>query len=149
MNKQRSFELLLVEDDSADVDLIKEALDMPNERPFDIHLNCVEDGEQAISFLRRDDTFAGAPRPDLVLLDLNMPRKGGYEVLREMKADDDLKSIPVVVLTTSSSDEDIEKSYRLGANNFITKAKGFAELAKIVQTIETYWFQVSRLPAGL
>jgi len=144
--QKKTFELLVVEDDSADIDLIKEALSLSPNRPFNIHLNTVEDGEEALTYLRKSDMFQNVPRPDLIILDLNMPRKGGHEVLREIKNDEKLKCIPVVVLTTSNAYEDVKMSYHLGANSFITKAKDFSEFSKIVQTIEEYWLRTATLP---
>jgi CheY-like chemotaxis protein len=106
----------------------------------------VNDGEELMDFLRRRGKHAHAPRPGLILLDLNMPRKDGREALKEIKADPELRIIPVVVLTTSSEEEDILKSYNLGANSYVTKPVGFESLVKIVGTLGTYWFQVVTLP---
>src|SRR5690242_9218498 len=113
----RPVEVLLVEDDRSDVDLTKEALD---EAKVQIKLNVVEDGEKAMAFVRQEAPFTHSVRPDLILLDLNLPKKDGREVLREIKSDPDLKTIPVVVLSTSDSDTDVISSYELGANCFIT-----------------------------
>ncbi len=143
---QKTFELLIVEDDLADVDLIKEALNLTSNRAFDIHLSNVEDGDQAISFLKKENAFSAAPSPDLILLDLNMPRKGGHDVLREIKTDERFKGIPVVVLTTSSSSADVKLSYQLGANSYITKARNFTDFSRVVKTIEDYWLNVVSLP---
>ena len=109
----RAVEVLLVEDDPGDIELTKEAIEKAR---LSINLNVVRDGEEAMTYLRRKGEFAKAVRPDLVLLDLNMPRKDGREVLREIRADPDLTSLPVVILTTSDADEDILRTYDLGAN---------------------------------
>jgi CheY-like chemotaxis protein len=106
----------------------------------------VNDGEELLAFLRRTGKHADAPRPGLILLDLNMPRMDGREALQEIKGDPQLRDIPVVVLTTSSEEEDILRSYGLGANSYITKPVGFESLVKIVGTLGEYWFQVVRLP---
>ena len=111
-----------------------------------IDLHVVGDGVEALAFLRREGKYADAPRPDLILLDLNMPRMDGRTFLSEMRADDNLKAIPVVVLTTSQTDEDILKSYQLGANCYITKPVGLAEFSKVVYAIEDFWFTIVRLP---
>ncbi len=145
MNK-KTFELLVVEDDSADVDLIREALSLPSDRPFEIHLSHVEDGEKALTFLKRGHPYENAARPDLIILDLNMPRKGGHDVLREVKGDEQFNCIPIVVLTTSSAYEDVKLSYKLGANSFITKARDFTEFSSIIHSIEGFWFKTTTLP---
>lgn len=109
-------------------------------------LRFVVDGEELMNYLAKRGEYADAPRPGLILLDLNMPRKDGREALREIKADPDLRNIPVVVLTTSGEEEDILKTYDLGANSFIRKPVGFEALVRIVDTIGQYWFQVVELP---
>ena len=111
-------------------------------------MQVVGDGVEALAFLRREGKYAEAPRPDLILLDLNMPRMDGRSFLSEMRADDNLKAIPVVVLTTSRTEEDIVKSYRLGANCYITKPVGLAEFTRVVNAIEDFWFTIVRLPRG-
>jgi two-component system, chemotaxis family, response regulator Rcp1 len=145
MNK-KVFELLVVDDDSGDVDLIREVLNLSDERPYKINLSAVEDGEEALAFLKNEDPYQEAPKPDLIILDLNMPRKGGHEVLQEIKADERFKNIPVVILTTSGALEDVDLSYRLGANTYISKAKDFSDFQKSIKTIEEYWLRVARLP---
>lgn len=136
-------EILLVEDNPADTRLTREAL-----RDAKIHnrLHTVADGIEALKFLRREGEYAQSPRPDLVLLDLNLPKKSGREVLAEVKADPALRAIPVVVLTTSQSDEDILRSYDLHANCFITKPVDFTQFTTIVNRIEEFWFSIVRLP---
>ena len=136
-------EILLVEDNLGDVDLTREALDKGKLRN---NLHVARDGEEAMAFLRREGKYAGVPRPGLVLLDLNLPRKNGREVLAEMKSDENLKRIPVVVLTTSSSDEDIFKSYNLHANCYITKPIEMGHFVMVVQAIEEFWFTIVELP---
>lgn len=136
-------ELLLVEDDAGDIDLTKEALE---ESKLTINLNVVRDGVEAIAYLRRYGEYANVTRPDLILLDLNLPRKGGREVLQEIKSDDTLKLTPIVVLTTSDSNEDILISYDLGANCYVNKPLGMDEFTRIVRTIEDFWLTIVKLP---
>ncbi|MCI0708748.1 MAG: response regulator [Chloroflexi bacterium] len=136
-------EILLVEDDPGDVRLTQEALRASKVRNT---LHIVEDGVDAMAFLRRQGRYADAPKPDIILLDLNLPRMDGREVLREVKDDDDLKRIPVVVLTTSAADEDILTSYNLHANCYITKPVDLNQFVRIVKTIEGFWFSIVKLP---
>ena len=138
--------ILLVEDDPADVELTQYTI---KKSKVLIDLQVVRDGVEALAFLRREGQYAEAPSPDLILLDLNMPRMDGRTFLSEMRADDNLKAIPVVVLTTSQTDEDILKSYQLGANCFVTKPVGLAEFTRVVDAIEDFWFTIVRLPKGL
>lgn len=135
--------ILLVEDNPGDIVLTREAL-VDSKVVIDLHV--VEDGVQAMEFLQRDGVYADAPRPDLILLDLNLPRKDGREVLAEMKADPQLCHIPVVVLTTSEADEDILRSYRLHASCYVTKPVDFEQFARVVKSIEGFWFTVVQLP---
>jgi CheY-like chemotaxis protein len=132
-----------VEDSPTDALLTREALS-----GFKLlnKLHVVDNGVDAIAFLHREGPFASAPRPDLILLDLNLPRMDGREVLREIKADDDLKIIPVVVLTSSDAEEDILKSYNLHANCYITKPVEFDKFLKVVRSIREFWFAVVTLP---
>jgi CheY-like chemotaxis protein len=139
----KAVDILLVEDDPADVELTKESL---ADSKIAIRLQVVGDGVEALAFLRQEGKHAGAPRPDLILLDLNLPRMDGRTLLTEIRADEGLKSIPVVVLTTSQAEADIVKSYRLGANCYITKPVGLAEFARVVNSIEEFWFTIVRLP---
>lgn len=141
----RPIEILLVEDSPSDAELTVAAL---SEAKVCNRLNIVEDGVQAMSFLRREGDYAGAPRPDLVLLDLNLPRKDGREVLAEMKADDNLRSIPVVVLTTSQAEKDVLHVYRLQASCYIVKPVDFQQFLKVVEAIEGFWLTVVMLPPG-
>jgi CheY-like chemotaxis protein len=141
----KSIEILLIEDNPGDVDLAIEALQRGKVRNS---LHHVGDGLAAMDFLRRKGKYANAPRPDLVLLDLNMPKKDGREVLAEVKADEDLKRIPVVILTTSKSEEDILKTYNLHANCFITKPIDLHQFIKVVQAIEEFWLTIVKLPAN-
>jgi two-component system, chemotaxis family, response regulator Rcp1 len=136
-------DILLVEDDPADVELTRETLASAK---LLTRLHVVGDGLEALAFLRREEKYANAPRPDLVLLDLNLPRMDGRTFLGEIRADDHLKAIPVVVLTTSQAEEDILRSYRLGANCYITKPVGLTEFARVVNAIEDFWFTIVRLP---
>lgn len=139
----RFFEVLLVEDNPGDAQLTKIALEEGKVR---INLNVVEDGVEALLYLRRIGKYATATQPDLILLDLNLPKKDGREVLTEIKADEALKRIPVVILTTSQSEEDILKVYNLNANCYITKPVDFERFVKIVRSIEHFWFTIVKLP---
>ena len=139
----KPIEILLVEDSPSDVLMAKAALESAK-LLFDLHV--VEDGEQALAFLRHEGLYANAPRPALILLDLNLPRKDGREVLTEIKADDRLRRIPVVVLTTSKAEEDILKAYGLHANCYITKPIDFGGFAEVVRAVEHFWFSVVTLP---
>ena len=136
-------EILLVEDSPSDTELTIEAL---SEAKVANHLCAVQDGVQALAFLRREGEYARAPRPDLILLDLNLPRKDGREVLAELKADADLKTIPVVVLTSSSADEDVLRAYQLQCNCYVTKPVVFKDFLKVVRSIENFWLAVVTLP---
>ena len=138
-------QILLVEDSPGDVRLTQEVL--RNARiANDLHV--VGDGEEAMAFLRREGEHAGKPRPDLVLLDLNLPRKDGREVLGEISADPDLRTLPVIVLTTSEAERDILRSYELSANAYITKPIDLGELIAVVRSIETFWLSIVRVPVS-
>ncbi|MEE9201021.1 MAG: response regulator [Candidatus Brocadiales bacterium] len=139
----KEIEILLVEDDHGDVELIKEAL---KESKMQNSLDVVEDGEEALAFLRREGRFADAAEPDLILLDLNLPKKDGREVLAEIKEDPALRRIPVVVLTTSEAEKDILKSYDLHANCYITKPVDLDQFIKIVKSIQDFWLTIVKLP---
>jgi CheY-like chemotaxis protein len=139
----RPVEILLVEDNSGDVRLTVEALGTAKVRNT---LHVVEDGERALAFLRREGSYANSPRPDLILLDLNLPRKDGREVLAEIKQDHDLKRIPVVILTSSAAEQDILQSYNLHANCYITKPVDLDQFLKVVRSIEDFWLMVVKLP---
>ena len=138
-------EVLLVEDDPGDVQLTKEAFE---EHKVRNKLNVVRDGEEALSYLRREGDFADAPRPDLILLDLNLPKYDGRQLLEKIKSDPDLSRIPVVVLTTSSAEEDILKSYKLHANAYVTKPVDLDQFMKAVRQIDEFFVQVVRLPGN-
>jgi len=139
----RPIEILLVEDSPADILITREAFE---EARLMNAIHVVEDGVQALEFLRREGRYASAPRPDLILLDLNLPRKNGREVLAEIKADESFKIIPVIVLTTSNSSEDILQAYDLHANCYVVKPVGFENFLKAVQSIRNFWFSVVALP---
>lgn len=139
-----SAQILLVEDNPGDVRLIVEGL---RDAKIAKELHVVGDGEEAIQFLRRQGRHVDASRPDIVLLDLNLPRLEGHEVLAEIKADPDLAMIPVIVLTSSSAEEDILRSYQLHANCFITKPVDFHKVISAVRSLESFWLGVVRLPA--
>ena len=136
-------EVLLVEDDPGDVELTTEAF---KEGKIVIKLTVIEDGVKALAYLRREAPYAGAVRPDLILLDLNLPRKDGREVLRDIKSDEHLKGIPVVVLSTSDAEVDILKTYGLGANCYINKPVQLDQFTKVVRAIEEFWFSLVKLP---
>jgi len=136
-------EVLLIEDSAADARLTKEAL---KEEKMHINLNVASDGVEAMMFLRREGKFVTALRPDLILLDLNLPKKDGREVLKEIKNDDNLKSIPVVILTISKAEEDVFKTYNLHANCFITKPIDLDQFSKVVKSIKDFWLTVVKLP---
>ena len=139
----RPIEILLVEDNIGDIRLAEESL---REAKVKNHVSVVRDGVEAMAFLRRMDKYAKAPRPDLILLDLNLPRKDGREVLEEVKEDKDLKRIPVVILTVSKAEEDILKSYNLHANCYITKPVDLEQFTRVVKSIEEFWFMIVTLP---
>lgn len=138
-----SIEILLVEDSLSDADLAIEAL---RESTVKHRVHLVEDGVEALKFVRQQGTYANCPRPDLILLDLNLPCQDGKEVLAELKADPDLALIPVIVLTTSSAEEDILSSYRLHANTYITKPVDLGQFMTVVQAIEHFWLVAAKLP---
>lgn len=138
--------ILMADDDEDDCMLAREAL-AESRLPNDLHF--VQDGEELMDYLYRRGQYAqksSSPRPALILLDLNMPKKDGREALREIKTDPNLRQIPVVVLTTSKSEEDIYRTYDLGANSFITKPVTFGSLVEVMKTIEKYWFEIVELP---
>ena len=135
--------ILLVDDSPSDVELTIEAM---REGKFENEISVVADGVDALAFLRKEGLYSEAARPDLVLLDLNLPRKGGREVLCEMRAEPDLKRIPVAVLTTSTGESDVLRSYDLGANCYITKPVGFENFVQTVRAIEDFWLTIVRLP---
>jgi len=142
-NRGRPIEILLVEDNAGDVRLAREGL---RECKLLNNLSVAEDGVKAMAFLRRQGEYAQAARPDLIMLDLNLPRKDGREVLKEIKEDDELKRIPVVILTTSKAEEDIVKSYSLHANCYVTKPLAIDQFITVVQAIESFWFTIVKLP---
>jgi two-component system, chemotaxis family, response regulator Rcp1 len=137
-------DILLVEDNPGDVRLTREALSDANVRS---RLTVAVDGVEALAALRRQGRFANAPRPDIILLDLNLPRKDGRAVLAEIKKDPDLRRIPVVVLTTSRSEEDVLSTYDLHANCYIAKPLDLEQFITVVKSIEDFWFTVARLPS--
>ncbi len=140
----RIVDVLLIEDNPIDVMVTKEAFDKGRLRN---HLHAVYDGVEALDFLRRTGSYSNAPRPDLIMLDLNLPKKDGREVLAEIKKDPALRRIPVVILTTSKAEEDIVNSYELHANCFITKPIDLDKFVKVVQSIEEFWFSIVKLPS--
>lgn len=136
-------DLLLVEDNPGDIRLTQEAFKECHVR---VHLSVAMDGVEAIDFLRQQGKFKDAPRPDLILLDLNLPKKSGREVLSEIKNDPDLKRIPVVVMTTSKAQQDIQRAYTLNANCYVTKPVELDEFMGVVQSIEDFWLTKATLP---
>jgi len=147
MNDERPaegfIEILLVEDNPADVNMLRERL-LESRVANELHV--VNDGEAALDFLYRRGEFAAAPRPDLVLLDIGLPKKSGLEVLAEVKADPDLRRIPVIILTTSKAEEDVLRGYDLHANSYITKPVHLSELFEVMKGIEDFWFGIVKLP---
>jgi chemotaxis family two-component system response regulator Rcp1 len=139
----RQANILLIEDSEADVRLTREVL---KDSKLKVSLEVVNDGVEAIRFLKGEGKNRNSIRPDLILLDLNLPKKDGKEVLKEIKEDDDLKRIPVVILTVSKNEEDILKSYNLGANCFITKPVDLEQFIIVVNSIEDFWFTIVKLP---
>lgn len=135
-------EILLVEDNSGDVRLIRETLKDAKVRN---NLHVVKDGVEAMAFLRKEGAHDSAPRPDLILLDLNLPRMDGREVLAAMKQDGAFRQIPVVMLTTSQAEQDVFESYRLGANAYVTKPVDFEQFLKVVQSIQEFWLEIVKL----
>ncbi len=144
-NNKEKPRILLVEDNPGDIRLTQEAL---KESQMDIHLDVVSDGEQALDFLFKRNKYADAVLPHIVLLDLNLPKRNGIEVLKEVKSSDTLKRIPIIVLTTSDADHDISKAYSLHANCYILKPVDFDDFAKVIKLVETYWFGTVQLSLG-
>ena len=139
----RVVHVLLAEDNPTDVLLTREALE---EAKLRINLHVVEDGVEALEFLHKEGKYVGVPHPDIILLDLNLPKMDGRETLTAIKSDDRLKHLPVVILTTSKDETDIQESYHSGANCFITKPVDFEQFRNVVRTIETFWFTIVALP---
>jgi chemotaxis family two-component system response regulator Rcp1 len=142
----RPVEFLLAEDNPGDVRLTKEAL---RESKISNNLNVVPDGVEAMAFLRREGKYADAPRPDVILLDLNLPKKDGREVLAEVKADPVLRLIPVVIITSSEAEQDVLKTYELYANCYVTKPVDLEQFIKVIQSIETFWLTIVTLPSSV
>ncbi len=138
----KPIEILLVEDNPGDVRLTKEAL---KDARVSNNLHVTMDGVEALAFLRKQGKHAAAPRPDLILLDLNLPKKNGREVLEEIKAEDALRHIPVVILTTSQAEQDVVESYRLRANAYVTKPVDLDQFLKVVGSIEQFWLEIVKL----
>jgi len=139
----KPIEILMVDDNLSDIRLTHEAF---KDSKLRNNVHEVYDGTEAMAFLRKEGKYALAPRPDIILLDLNMPKKDGHEVLEEIKSDPDLKSIPVVILTVSQAEEDILKSYDLYANCYITKPVDLDQFIKVVKSLENFWFTIVKLP---
>ncbi len=137
------FDLLVVEDNPGDARLTREIL---NNNGISSNLYIVNDGVEAMEFLRNKGKFVKSPKPDLIIMDLNLPRKDGREVLAEIKVDEDLKHIPIVIMTISQAEDDILKSYKLHANCFITKPIDLNHFIKVIKSIEEFWFSVVKLP---
>jgi len=143
VDENRPVEILLVEDNPGDERLTREAL---KEGKVYSNLHWVKDGVEALEFLRKQGKYAGKPRPDIILLDLNLPKKDGREVLQEIKTDEDLKRIPVVVLTTSKAEEDVLRTYNLHANCYVTKPVDLEKFMVVVKSIDVFWLTVVTLP---
>ena len=136
-------EILLVEDNEGDIGLVEEVLE-------EVHigniLHIAKDGEEAILFLHGEGKFSGSSRPDIILLDLNLPKKDGREVLKEVKEDSNLKRIPIIILTTSNAENDILRAYELHANAYVTKPLDFNQFIKVIESIENFWLEIVKLP---
>ncbi|MGZ4953860.1 MAG: response regulator [Methylobacter sp.] len=145
-NMGRAAEFLLVEDNPGDVRLTCEAL---TESKVKNNLSIVGDGMEAMAFLHREGKYADAPRPDVILLDLNLPKKNGLEVLAEIKADSNLKRIPVVIITSSEAEQDVLKTYDLHVNCYVNKPVDLEQFIKVVQSIETFWLTIVKLPSEI
>jgi chemotaxis family two-component system response regulator Rcp1 len=145
MSMERTAEVLLVEDNEADIRLTREVL---SDGRLMNRLNVARDGEEAMAFLRKQSPYEDAARPDLILLDLNLPRKDGREVLAEIKSDPELMRIPVVILTTSRAEADIVQTYGLHANCYIVKPVDLGQFIGVIRSIEDFWLKVVRLPSG-
>ncbi len=143
VEKRRAAEILLIEDSPADARLTREALEMT---VVEDNLHHVADGQEALEFLFKRGDYLDAPTPDLILLDLNLPRKHGYEILSELKQDETLKRIPVIVLTTSPHERDIHRAYDLHANCYVTKPMDFGKFVDVIHYIEQFWVRVAQLP---
>ena len=141
--ESRPIEILLVEDNPGDARLTREAL---RDGTVQNNLSVVDDGVEALAFLRREGAYQESPRPDLILLDLNLPRKDGRQVLAEIKADPDLKMIPVVILTTSTAEEDVLNSYDLHANAYVKKPVDLSQFLRVVEAIEEFWLTLVTFP---
>ena len=136
-------EILLVEDNEGDVGLIEEVFE---EAKIRNNLHVAEDGEEAMLYLHGEGKFSGSPRPDIILLDLNLPKKDGREVLREIKEDNNFRNIPVVILTTSNAEKDILRAYDLHANAYINKPLDFDQFIKVVESIGNFWLEIVKIP---
>jgi len=143
---KKSLQILLVEDNEGDVRLIKEAF---SESHIDKTFSVARDGEDALNYLYRKGEYSNKLRPDIIFLDINIPKKNGFEVLEQIKNDPDLKRIPVIMLSSSSSEDHIHKSYDLNANCYVTKPVDFDEYTEVVKTIEDFWFDKAKLPVQM
>lgn len=141
---ERTVEILLVEDNEADIRLTKEGI---KEAKIRNHLHIARDGEEALNFLYKRGDYQDAVTPDLILLDLNLPKKDGREVLEDIKSDESLSLIPVVILTTSEAEKDIVKSYKLHANCYVSKPIGIDQFVEVIKAIENFWFTIVKLPS--
>ena len=142
----KPIEILLIEDNPADIRLTKEAF---REARIQNNIHVVQDGDGAIAFVHQDEPYPDAPRPDLILLDLNLPKKDGREVLEEIKADPQIHQIPVVILTTSNDEEDVLRSYNLHANAYLVKPIDVMRFIKMIQSLESFWLSFVRLPPNI
>ena len=144
--KQRFIDVLLVEDDEAEAELTRETLEYER---IDVRLNTVENGIEAMAYLRQEGEYANADKPDLIFLDLNMPKKDGREVLKELKNNEDLKHIPVLILTNSASDKDILAAYKLGASCYLKKPISLDEFINLIKAIDEFWFKFVKFPTKI
>lgn len=146
MSRDNTVEILLVEDNEADIRLTREGI---KEAKIHNNLYVTRDGEEAMQFLHKEGNYIDAVTPDLILLDLNLPKKDGREVLKEIKSDKTLSHIPVVILTTSEAEKDIIKSYKLHANCYVKKPMGIDQFVEVISAIENFWFTIVKLPSEL
>jgi CheY-like chemotaxis protein len=140
----RPLEILMVDDNPADFELVRDTFE---EQSLPGLLSSVRDGDEALRYLRRAHPYGAAPRPDLILLDLNIPGKDGFEILSQIRVDQELSCIPIVILTSSASEEDIDRSYQLGANAYVVKPVGLDQFSMLVRSVEAFWLGTARLPS--
>ena len=140
----KPLEILMVDDNPADFELVRDTFE---EQALPGMLSSVRDGDEALRYLKRTHPYSAAPRPDIILLDLNIPGKDGFEILNQIRVDQELSCIPIVILTSSASEEDIDRCYQLGANAYVVKPVGLDQFSMLVRSIEAFWLATARLPS--